>query len=121
MDLVQQLLLLSEKLYQTLEYVEEDKDEKRDEQINLINKLLDARGQTISKLEELGERPLHGHEKEAYLRDLNHGIIERLHTYKGRIKEDMQKLQVSMKSETRYVNPYSHLQNLDGTYFDKRE
>lgn len=121
MDLVQQLLLLSEKLYQTLEFVEEDKDEKRNEQIELINKLLDARGQTIEKLQAVSEHPLRGHEQEVYLRDLNHRIIERLHNYKGRIREDMQQLQVSMKSEKRYVNPYSHLQNLDGTYFDKRE
>ena len=50
MDSMKQLLLLSEKLYSFLENEPEDKEDKRDEYISYVNKLLDARGQTIDQL-----------------------------------------------------------------------
>ncbi|GEK33628.1 flagellar protein FliT [Kurthia sibirica] len=121
MDLIQQLLLLSEKLYSTLEKLAEDHDNQREEQIELVNKLLDARGQTIDQLLVLSNHPLKDHQHENRLQQLNTEIINRLHSWKSEVVIDMKQLQVSMKSEERYVNPYSALQNRDGTYFDGRK
>lgn len=121
MDLIQQLLLLSEKLFTVLAKLEENQDEKREKQIELVNRLLDARGQTIDKLLLSSEHPLKGHSDEKKLKELNQGILERLHECKAEIVIDLKKLQVSIKSEERYVNPYSALQNRDGTYFDGRK
>lgn len=121
MDKVQQLLLLSEKLYATLEKLAEDKDNLREKQLTLIDQLLDARGQTIDELMTISEQPLKGHKDEVLLKALNQGIINRLEVFKNEIASDLRQLQTSKKSEERYVNPYSHLRNLDGTYFDKKE
>lgn len=121
MDAVQQLLLLSEKLYSTLEVFEEDREDQRDKQIELIDKLLDARGQTIDLLLKKSAKPLQGHKDEARLKLLNQGIVQRLEEYKTEITSDIRKLQVSKKQEERYVNPYSSLRNIDGTYFDGKK
>lgn len=121
MDKIQQLLLISEKLYATLEKIAEDKDDLREKQIELVNKLLDARGQTIDALTAISDKPLVGHKDEVLLKALNQGIINRLEEFKNEISSDIRQLKVSAKSEQRYVNPYSHLRNLDGRYIDKRE
>lgn len=118
MDAIQQLVLLSEKLYATLEKLEEDKNDKRENQIELIDKLLDARGQTIDALDPVSVK---AHKDFKLLQALNEGILQRLDSCKAEIVSDMRQLQVSKKSEERYVNPYSQLGNLDGTYFDKKE
>ncbi|MBQ0140965.1 MAG: flagellar protein FliT [Kurthia sp.] len=121
MDAIQQLLLLSQKLFDTLETFAEDKDEQREKQIALIDKLLDARGQTIDLLLKASEHPIKGHKDEVLLKALNKGILERLEVCKTEILSDMKQLQTSKKSESRYMNPYSSLQNRDGTYFDGRK
>lgn len=121
MDIVQQLLLLSEKLCSTLEVFVEDKDDQRDKQISLVDKLLDARGQTIDTLLKQSNTPLKGHKDEVRLNELNRMIIKRLDEFKNVIASDIRSLQVSKKQEERYVNPYSSLQNIDGTYFDGRK
>lgn len=121
MDTVQQLLLLSEKLASTLEVFVEDKDDQRDKQIELIDKLLDARGQTIDILLKQSAKPLQGHKDEARLNELNQKILKRLDEFKNAIASDISSLQVSRKQEERYVNPYSSLKNMDGTYFDGRK
>lgn len=121
MDLMQQFLLLSEKLYTFLNEEPSDKEEKRDEYISYLNKLLDARGQTIDQLKKLDINPVIGHEYEAKLRMLDNGITERLKKLKLQISLDMQNLQKSKKSEAQYHNPYSAVNTMDGTYYDKRK
>lgn len=121
MDLVKQFLLLSEKLYSFLEKAPEDKEDKRDDYIAHIDKLLTARGQTVDKLQAMPENPVIGHEYEVQLRELDKGIIERLETFKKQIATDMQNLQKSKKSEVQYHNPYGAFYNRDGTYYDKRK
>lgn len=121
MDTVQQLLLLSQKLFDTLEKFAEDKDEQREQQIALIDKLLDARGQTIDLLLKDSDTPLKGHKDEILLKALNKGIVERLAKFKTELLSDMRQLQTSKKSEMNYINPYSALQNQDGTYFDGKK
>lgn len=121
MDLIKQLLLLSEKLYSFLEKEPEDKEDKRDDYISYVNKLLDARGQTIDQLEKLPVNPIVGHEYETQLRTLDKGIVERLENFKKQISTDMQNLQKSKKSEVQYHNPYGAVNSMDGTYYDKRK
>lgn len=121
MDLMKQLLLLSEKLYSFLEKEPGDKEDKRDEYISYVNKLLDARGQTIDQLEKLPMNPIVGHEYETQLRTLDKGIVERLEAFKKQISTDMQNLQKSKKSEVQYHNPYGAVNSMDGTYYDKKK
>lgn len=121
MDLMKQLLLLSEKLYSFLGNEPEDKEDKRDEYIEFVDKLLDARGQTIDQLKAMSNNPIIGHEYEVQLRALDKGIIERLETFKKQIATDMQNLQKSKKSEVQYHNPYGAVSTMDGTYYDKKK
>lgn len=121
MDSMKQLLLLSEKLYSFLENEPEDKEDKRDEYILYVNKLLDARGQTIDQLKVMPTNPIVGHEYEPQLRALDKGIVERLEGFKKQIATDMQNLQKSKKSEVQYHNPYGAVNTMDGTYYDKKK
>jgi len=121
MDLMKQLLLLSEKLYSYLGKEPENKEEKRDEYIEFVDKLLDARGQTIDQLKAMPNNPIIEHEYEAQLRALDKGILERLETFKKQIAIDMQNLQKSKKSEVQYHNPYGAVSTMDGTYYDKKK
>lgn len=121
MDKVQQLLLLSQKLFETLENMPEDIEEKREAKITLVDKLLDARGQTITLLQQESKNPLKGHTDEQLLKKLNEGIVQRLQNWKSEIASDMTQLQMTKKSERSYMNPYSALQNFDGTYFDGKK
>ncbi|MBM7700756.1 flagellar protein FliT [Kurthia huakuii] len=121
MDLVKQFLLLSEKLYSFLEKAPEDKEDKRDDYIAHIDKLLTARGQTVDKLQAMPENPVIGHEYEVQLRELDKAIIKRLESFKRDIAEDMKQLQTTKKSEQQYHNPYGAFYNRDGTYYDKRK
>lgn len=121
MDAIQQLLLLSQKLFDTLEKFEDDQDNRREKQIALIDKLLDARGQTINLLLKDDVNPLKGHKDEVVLKALNKGILSRLDSFKAEILSDMRQLKETKKSEERYLNPYSALQNFDGTYFDGKK
>lgn len=121
MDVIQQLLLLSQKLFDTLEKLEEDHDNQREKQIALIDKLLDARGQTIDLLMKESPEPLKGHKDEVLLKALNKGILERLELFKGEILLDLKQLKTSKKSEIRYMDPYSALGNIDGTFFDGKK
>lgn len=121
MDLVKQFLLLSEKLYSFLEKAPEDKEDKRDDYIAHIDKLLTARGQTVDQLKALPENPVIGHEYEAQLQALDKGIMRRLESFKREIAEDMKQLQTTKKSEQQYHNPYGAFYNRDGTYYDKRK
>lgn len=121
MHLVKQLLLLSEKLYSFLEKEPEDKEDKRDEYIAYVNKLLDARGQTIDQIRALPKNPIIGHEYEKQLHVLDKGILQRLEKVKSEIANDMKNLQKMKKSEVQYFNPYSAINTMDGTYYDKRK
>lgn len=121
MDLVKQFLLLSEKLYALLGTAPEDKEDKRDAYIEHINKLLDARGQTIDQIKIAPQNPIKGHEYEQQLRTLDKGITERLNDFQKIIATDMKQLQVTKKSEKQYHNPYDAFLNRDGTYYDKRK
>lgn len=121
MDAVKQLLVLSEKLYAFLGTSPEDKEDKRDAYIEYVNKLLDARGQTINQIKKMPQNPVNGHEYEQQLRTLDKGIFKRLENFKTEIANDMKQLQVTKKSEQQYHDPYNAFLNRDGTYYDKRK
>lgn len=119
MELVQQLLLASEKLYTQLTKLPDDKE--RDAFIIAIDELLDARGTIIEQLQAQAVDPLQGHVLQKQLIELDKDIQERLVKVQKSIKDDMQQLQTTKKSEQRYTNPYAAVQVMDGTYFDGKK
>jgi flagellar protein FliT len=119
MELVQQLLVASEKLHAHLTKLPDDKE--RDAFILAIDELLDARGKVIEQLQAQTVDPLKGHVLQPQLLELDIGIQERLVKVQRSIKDDMQQLQTTKKSEQRYTNPYAAVRVMDGTYFDGKK
>jgi len=119
MDLVEQLLEASQKLFTHLTNIPTAKD--RDDFIEKMNQLLDARGEIINQLKENEPYPIQSHTLNKELIELDKGIREQLMKVKMSIVDDMKQLQVSKKSEQRYVNPYSAVQVMDGTYYDQKK
>lgn len=119
MELLQELLQVSAQLYKHLTTFPEDKE--RDVYIQKIDNYLDKRGAIIDKLQQLEVNPLPGHPFEKQLRELDKGIRDGLVKAKSEIVQDMKNLQTSKKSERRYVDPYSSVRVMDGTYFDGRK
>jgi flagellar protein FliT len=118
-ELIQDLLQASARLYSHLTTV--PPAEERDEYIVIIEALLDERGEIIDELMESGfvvdaQNNVHG-----ILADLDKGIKERLNKVLGAVKEDMRELNKQKKNEIQYMNPYSHLQVMDGMYYDKKK
>ncbi|RPJ96834.1 flagellar protein FliT [Rummeliibacillus sp. TYF005] len=119
MELVQEFLQVSAQLYKHLTKLPPDKE--RDEYIQKIDEYLDKRGSIIKQIQKLEVNPLPGHPFEKQLRELDKGIRERLKKAKAEIAQDMKNLQKTKKSEQRYVDPYSSVRVMDGTYFDGRK
>ena len=119
MDILQQLLQISAKLYRFLEII--PKEENREDFIEKINGLLDQRGEIIEQFKKEGfqfntEDKLH-----ITLLHLDEGIRERLNKVMDEIKLDMKKIQASKRNEKQYSNPYSSVRVMDGMYYDKKK
>ena len=119
MDNTQLLLQVSAKLYNEL--TEIPSGENRDEFIQSINDLLEERGQIIEQLKK--ENFIYDDQSKAHrmLKELNEGILKRLHKVKSAVQDDMKTLQNAKKNEKKYMNPYSNVQVMDGRYYDKKK
>ena len=116
---LQELLQVSASLYEKL--VNNPKEAERDEFIVEVNVLLDQRGEIIQQLMDAGftfNKTLKTHQT---LFELDKGIRKRLELVLQSIKLDMKELQTSKKSERQYLNPYGHVQVMDGMYYDKKK
>ena len=116
---LQELLQISAKLYGKL--AENPKESVRDEFIEEVNELLDQRGVIVNKVAKAGfvfDPSIKNHQT---LFELDKGIRERLNRVLKLIQIDMKELQTSKKSEQQYLNPYGHVQTMDGMYYDKKK
>ncbi|WP_107942135.1 flagellar protein FliT [Metasolibacillus fluoroglycofenilyticus] len=116
---LQQLLQISAKLYEKL--ISNPEETKRDAFIEEINALLDQRGKIMEELVQSGFAYNSGVKTHQMLLELDKGIRNRLERVMSSIKADMKELQTSKKSEQQYLNPYSHIQTMDGMYYDKKK
>lgn len=118
MDLFEQLLQDSAKLYQLLTNI--PKGEERDEYISQVNVLLDNRGKIIESLQKENLLLNRNDKSHATLIELDKAIGERLNHVLLVIKDDLRNLNQTKKSEQRYLNPYSNVGVMDGKYYDKK-
>lgn len=116
---VQALLQTSAKLYEKLTINPDES--KRDEFIVEIEALLDERGVLTAQLVEEGFEYKSEIQSHRTLLELDKGIRERLNRVLLSIKQDMKDLQATKKSEQQYMNPYGHVQTMDGMYYDKKK
>lgn len=119
MDLTEQLLQVSAKLYQLLTTI--PKGEERDRFIDEINVLLDERGKIIETLRQQNFQINTELKSHAMLVKLDHGIRERLQLVMEAVKKDMRDLQNAKRNEHQYMNPYSKVRVMDGMYYDKKQ
>ncbi|AWE06406.1 flagellar protein FliT [Lysinibacillus sp. 2017] len=116
---LQELLQISAKLYEKL--AENPNESVRDEFIEEVNSLLDQRGLIVKSVYESGftfDKTIKIHQT---LFELDKGIRERLERILKSIKMDMRELHTSKKSDQQYLNPYGHVQVMDGMYYDKKK
>lgn len=116
---VQALLQISAKLYEKSGANPEES--KRDEFIVELDELLDKRGILTTQIVEKGFKYNTELKSHRMLFELDKGIRERLNRVLLSVKQDMKDLQASKKSEQQYMNPYSHIQTIDGMYYDKKK
>ena len=116
---LQVLLQISAKLYDKLTINPEES--KRDEFIIEIDELLDKRGILIKVIVEKGFKYNADLKNHRMLFELDKGIHERLNRVLLSVKQDMKDLQATKKSEQQYMNPYSHMQTIDGMYYDTKK
>jgi flagellar protein FliT len=119
MDIMQQVLQISAKLYQHLTNL--PTDEQRDEYIEKIHVLLDERGLLIEKLQQGGFQVDLENKSHRMLVELDKGIRERLKKVMKLIQEDLKGIQNAKKNEQQYMNPYASVQVMDGRYFDNKK
>ena len=119
MEMVQQLLQVSAKLYQHL--TDLPTDEQRDEYIEKIHFFLDERGILIEKMQNAGFQVNLENKTHAMLVELDKGIRERLNKVMKSIQADLKDLQNAKKHEQQYMNPYASVQVMDGRYFDNKK
>ena len=119
MDKIQLLLQVSAKLYNELKEI--PSGENRDEFIQGITDLLEERGQIIEQLRSGNFKYNDQSKVHRMLKELDQGIIERLHKVKSAVQDDMKTLQNTKKNEKKYMNPYSNVQVMDGRYYDKKK
>lgn len=119
MEIMQQVLQVSAKLYQHLTNL--PTDEQRDEYIKKIHLLLDERGLLIEKMQQDGFRVDLENKSHGMLAELDKGIRERLNKVMKSIQNDLKDLQNAKKNEQQYLNPYASVQVMDGRYFDNKK
>ncbi|NLY80598.1 MAG: flagellar protein FliT [Lysinibacillus sp.] len=119
MDLTNQLLQVSAKLYQLLSDI--PKGDERDSYIESINKLLDERGEVIKALQTEGFQINPEIKTHSTLIQLDKGIRNRLQLVMDEVKKDLKDLQNVKKHERQYMNPYESVRVMDGMYYDKKK
>lgn len=119
MNELQEVLQISAKLYTLLG--EHPPIDDRDSYVEDINNLLDLRGQKVEALKITSFTFNKSEKSHVMLYELDKGIQERLLLIMGKVKEDLRTVQQSKKQEQQYSNPYSHLQTIDGMYYDKKK
>ena len=118
-ELIQDFLRVSASLYDHLTDIPQGED--RDGYIETIQVLLDNRGEIIEDLKLQGFEFNSSYQVHKILYDLDKGINERLNKVILSVKKDMKDLNNQKKNEMQYLNPYSHLQVMDGMYYDKKK
>lgn len=119
MDLINELLRVSAKLYKHL--TEIPSGDERTPFIEEINVLLDERGIIIENLKKEGFHYDSTNKAHVTLFELDKGICERLNLVNEAVKLDIKNLQNSKKHEMQYINPYANVQVVDGRYYDKKK
>lgn len=119
MDLTNQLLQISAKLYQLLTTFSFGED--RTSFIEEINKLLDERGELVNQLKEEGFHYDETNKTHATLFELDNGIRKCLNIVLDEVKNDIKNLNNSKKHEMQYINPYASVRTMDGRYYDKKK
>jgi len=119
MDIQQQLLQVSAKLYKLLESV--PNGDVRDKFIQDIDQLLDERGKFIELLVQKNIRLDIQNKDHLLLKKLDEGIKNRLENVMQVVKQDLKNLQKTKKHEKQYMNPYASIQVMDGMYYDKKK
>jgi flagellar protein FliT len=119
MDLTQQLLQVSAKLYQHITNLPADNE--REKYIEKINSLLDERGHFMEALKREGFQYDSSNKAHAMLSELDKGIRDRLNKVLDSIRLDLKDLQNSKKSERQYINPYANIEVMDGRYYDRKK
>lgn len=119
MGKIQALLHISAKLYQYLEKVPVGGE--RDSFIEQLDTYLDERGLLIDEMRAEGFIVNHADKSHMTLIELDKGIKERLNNAMAAVKADLKDLQNAKKNEQQYMNPYTHLQTMDGMYYDKKK
>lgn len=116
---LQAVLQISAKLYDKLTNI--PKEDAREEFIEEIEAMLDERDMLTKQLIEVGFVYDQTNKLHRTLFELDKGIRERLHRILVSIKKDMKDLQTTKKSDQQYMNPYGHVQTMDGMYYDKKK
>lgn len=119
MDLINQLLQVSAKLFQHLSEI--PSGEERTAFIEKINELLDERGVIVKKLQEQNFKYDETNETHTTLYKLDQGIRKRLDILYNEVKMDIKNLNITKKHGMQYINPYASVQVMDGRYYDKRK
>ncbi|MBA2874641.1 flagellar protein FliT [Thermaerobacillus caldiproteolyticus] len=116
MDLVEELASCSEKLLSILQHSAIG----REVQIEQINELLTKRESIIEKLKQAKTNDLEKHPKAAQIVKMEQEIKKGLHQLFTLIKKNIKELNEKKRFHQSYVNPYTHLQTVDGRFYDKR-
>ena len=119
MELEQQLLQVSAKLYRHLG--EEIQGEERDAYLKTADRLFDERGQLIASIQQAGIKLSEKNPQHVLLKELDQGIQERMKSIMAEVKQDLKNVQTTKKSEVQYTNPYSSVQVMDGRYYDRKK
>lgn len=119
MDLTNQMLQVSAKLYKHLTTI--PSGEERTSFIEEINKLLDERGKLVEQLKVESFQYDESNKTHTTLFELDKGIRERLNLVFEDVKSDLKNLNNSKKHEIQYINPYSSVRVMDGRYYDKKK
>jgi flagellar protein FliT len=119
MDLTNELLQISAKLYQLLSS-SIPKGEERSQYIDRINFLLDEQGKIIDALKAQNFQLNKEIKSHAMLMELNRRIGEKLQLVMEEVKKDLRDIQNTKKNEKHYMNPYSNVQVMDGMYYDRK-
>lgn len=116
MNTVQQLLDVSQQLYDHLNHSMENVD--RDEYIDTISQLLEKRQSLIDRLS--GEYSEEEKKLGKQIVQLNEKINQRLQEKLRFFKQELETFQQNKRRREQYTNPYRHV-SIDGMYFDKKK
>lgn len=111
-----ELYQLSVKLDDVLNKVTNDN---REEMIEEITRLIDAREKVIRKI----ERPYSADEIEIGKKivELNKTIEKNLEAVFAQLRREMKQIQQQKKSNRSYINPYGSIKSVDGMYVDSKQ